>query len=814
VGNLVVVWLVVGGVVVSAARAQTVQANPVAPWTIGASSGSGGDVGAEGESGGLVGVPASYDLRNVDGNDYVTSVKDQGSCGSCWGFATYGAMESYILRTAGPTYDFSENNLKNRHGFVPGPCDGGNEYMSIAYLSRLAGPGLEADDPYHPWDDRATAPVTIPRQQFLRDAMFYNTTTEIKNAVMGYGGLYTTMYYDSTYFHPSDNTYYQNITTSINHAVTIVGWNDSKVTAGGTGAWLIKNSWGTSWGDNGYFWISYQDKVACKYGVSFQTQAADTVKNVYDYDTFGEVNSLNTPYACDVFKTTQQEQLKSVGFYTQVDNASYDLQIYDAWSSDRPSDLLASQTGAIATEGFHVIDLNSLISLGANDDFVVYLKLTNNGSYPQAVDYAVSGYCNSTASTGESYYSFDGNTWTDLYTWNNTADFSIKAYTVLGSITYVWVHDPNTAGNWQDANNWNPSSLPAASDTALVDNGGTVSISSTTGSIQVSSLYDGNQARGSIIQSGGTNTVGGSLYLGYNAGSSGTYTLSGGSLRAAYQYAGYSGSGIFNQSGGTNTVGGSLYLGYNAGARGTYNLTGGSLTVTGQIILASAASGTAELYVAKAATVQAGGLTINSGSGRSTQVKMELDANGHSLIGTTGAVSLAGALDLQSLNSYRPDQGNTFTLITSTGMSGNFSSITTNIQGWLRTDRGVAINLADSNTYRPIFSGSAVSTNYVVTFQGARAGDASGDNRINGVDLAAVGASWFQPGGTFMWLTGDFNGDGTVNATDLSLLGANWLWVGTWPGPAPQEAPLPEPATACLLLAGGLLLPRRQWAAR
>jgi hypothetical protein len=261
-------------------------------------------------------------------------------------------------------------------------------------------------------------------------------------------------------------------------------------------------------------------------------------------------------------------------------------------------------------------------------------------------------------------------------------------------------------------------------------------------------------------------------------------------------------------------VGGSLYLGYNAGARGTYNLTGGSLTATGPIVMAGGSASTSQLYVAKAATVQAGGLTINSGSGRSTQVKMELDANGHSLIGTTGAVSLAGALDLQSLNSYRPDQGNTFTLITSTGMSGNFSSITTNIQGWLRTDRGVAINLADSNTYRPIFSGAAVGTDYVVAFQGARAGDATGDNRINGTDLAAVGASWLKPGGTFMWLTGDFNGDGNVNGTDLAALGAGWLWAGAWPGPAPADAPLPEPATVCLLLAGGLLLPRRKWAAR
>jgi C1A family cysteine protease len=403
VGAFVVMWLLVAGLAGSVARAQT---------------------------------PASYDLRNVGGHNYVTSVKNQGNCASCWAFAAYASMESYILRTGGSQHNFSENNLKNRHGFVDGPCDGGTDSMTIAYLSRLAGPGREGDDPYHAWDDRATAPVTIPRQRFLHDAPLFDTATEIKDAVMDYGGLRACMYYDDAYFRSSDKTYYYQGTPQLNHAVTIVGWNDSKVTAGGPGAWLIKNSWGTTWGDSGYFWISYNDTAACKRGVSYQTQEANAVQDVYYYDTFGDVGESDMPYACNVFKTTKQEQLTAVGFYTQVDCAVYDLRIYDTWSSDfnRPSDLLASKTGAIDTGGFHVIDLDSLISLDANDDFVVYLMLAGG---PQAIDYALPGYCNSTASAGESYYSYDGNSWTDLYTWNNTSNFSIKAYTIPEPVTMM-----------------------------------------------------------------------------------------------------------------------------------------------------------------------------------------------------------------------------------------------------------------------------------------------------------------------------------------------------------------------------------------
>ena len=87
--------------------------------------------------------------------------------------------------------------------------------------------------------------------------------------------------------------------------------------------------------------------------------------------------------------------------------------------------------------------------------------------------------------------------------------------------------------------------------------------------------YVGFSGTGSFTQSGGTNSISSnSFYLGYNAGSSGTYSLSGGQLSASYEYVGYSGTGTFTQSGGTNSISYYLYLGYNAGGSGTYSLSG------------------------------------------------------------------------------------------------------------------------------------------------------------------------------------------------------------------------------------------------
>ncbi|MGA2265918.1 MAG: hypothetical protein ABSH10_05750, partial [Phycisphaerae bacterium] len=181
----------------------------------------------------------------------------------------------------------------------------------------------------------------------------------------------------------------------------------------------------------------------------------------------------------------------------------------------------------------------------------------------------------------------------------------------------TWVHDPNTAGDWLDPNNWSPLP-PDANTNALVDNGGTVSI--TVGDIQTFGLQIGPNYAGSVIQSGGTSTVMTFLHLGsqglYNlstgwltargqdiggtfnqsggtntaeiyfyegmeAASSGTYNLSGGSLGTGLaHYVGFYGTGIFNQSGGTNTVPWLIV----SGADGTYNLSGGSLGTSGQYV--------------------------------------------------------------------------------------------------------------------------------------------------------------------------------------------------------------------------------------
>ena len=235
----------------------------------------------------LEGLPTSYDLRT---QGKLTPVKNQGSCGSCWTFATYGSLESSLL--PGETNDFSENHLKNTHGFDWGYCDGGNGDMSTAYLARWSGPVNEADDPYNA--SSGTSPSGLSPRKHVQNVYMIparsssSDNDNLKNAVMNYGAVHVSMRWEgatgssSAYWNNATYAYYYNGSSATNHAVAIVGWDDNypatnfSTVPAGNGAFIIRNSWGSGWGDAGYFYISYYDsKLASNRELFFPERRAD-----------------------------------------------------------------------------------------------------------------------------------------------------------------------------------------------------------------------------------------------------------------------------------------------------------------------------------------------------------------------------------------------------------------------------------------------------------------------------------------------------------------------------------------------------------
>ena len=402
------------------------------------------------------GYPSSYDLR---GHGKMPPVKSQGACGSCWSFATYGALESTYLPEE--AWDFSENHLKNTHGFDLGSCEGGFRSISAAYLARWSGPILESDDPYHAWDDTPDN-VTGPAKKHIHEVLYLPKRSDsldnehVKWAVMTHGGLYVSMVWSGShwntgqYYHAGSNAYYMG---SIpwdggGHAVTVIGWDDnySKLNFSsnppGNGAFLVRNSWGSGWGDDGCFYISYYDVSLDNFtafvdGAKLGLPAFD---KVYSYDPLGEVSNLgywnNEAWGSNIFSAEDDGMLGAAGTYTSSPNTALEVRVYTGVSPGQPaSGKLAGQKEVDFTyEGYHTIDLSSMnIELAKGQMFSIVIRYkTPSYMYPVPIEKPSWAHysSNATAKAGQSFVAENGLDWEDLTVEFPNYNVCIKAYTL------------------------------------------------------------------------------------------------------------------------------------------------------------------------------------------------------------------------------------------------------------------------------------------------------------------------------------------------------------------------------------------------
>ncbi len=363
--------------------------------------------------------------------------------------------------------------------------------------------------------------------------------------------------------------------------------------------------------------------------------------------------------------------------------------------------------------------------------------------------------------------------------------------------------DWNTSnGDWSNDDNWDGGG-PDSTIYAYINNGGAANVTSSG-----QSCYE--------------------LVLGEEISENGTVIISAGSLSSTNERIGNEGQGIISQTGGTHSVSGTLYLGYQSSATGTYTLSGGTLDV-GTLIVGNQGTGTF--------TISNSSATVNING------KLKFGANGTFNVNSSATIHMKGTdLENESTSSSNLSGLENTTFIfeggesvtdllevagedkgtDSSGWSDNFVIGTLQLGG---ADKG-RIQLVDNFDNQPSWSGTeALYVNNIVFNLGAYIdlnninlyylnggdpkqlfyGDADLDGAVGGSDLNTLLSNW--GGSNKLWADGDFNGDTTVGGDDLNKLLSNW--GSGFSSSAQGATTVPEPASFIIFTIVSLLYLRK-----
>ena len=326
-----------------------------------------GDTGSVGASR-AASLPARYDTRG----SISSSVKNQKPSNMCWAYTLAANLETSFLRKNMGSYDLSEEHLayffanrvndplgntaSDRNNVLHDYRDGGNQTLGAIFLSTWSGMALESQVPYVTNADHTADSKSVPAKSmayqtaaYLENAVFTSySVSRIKNLIYEYGSVSLSFQMSDIYYNPDTCAYsYPLGTTGVNHAVTLIGWDDNysrdnfaaESRVKNNGAWIAKNSWGTGWGYGGYFYISYENTSNYSM-VAAEAAAKPSYKNNYFYDGSSALSKLTlspsgnggTSSVANVYTANagngKGESLGEVVLSTYTDGGTYSIQIY------------------------------------------------------------------------------------------------------------------------------------------------------------------------------------------------------------------------------------------------------------------------------------------------------------------------------------------------------------------------------------------------------------------------------------------------------------------------------------------------------
>ena len=387
-------------------------------------------------------LPKHYDMRELE---RVTPVRDQGLYGTCWAFASLAALETTL--TPQENLVFSPDHMSLCNSFSLGQNEGGEYTMAIAYMASWQGPVYESDDPY---GDGKTNP-DLKARKHLEEAQILapKDYVAIKEAIYKYGAVETSIYTQmktanswSGYYNRERATYYYNQEATCNHDIIIVGWDDDfpkeyfTITPENDGAFICKNSWGTEFGEDGYFYVSYEDaNIGTTNVVYTKLGDANNFDNIYQSDLLGWRGQLgyekDQAYFANVYRAGEDEELAAVSFYaTDVDTTYQVYEVPEFEDADSLNDRKLVAEGSFEQAGYYTVRLDEAVKLKDNQKFAVVVHIQTPGAvHPVAIEYDADSRTREFDITdGEGYISLYGNKWMSAEK-NKDCNLCLKAFT-------------------------------------------------------------------------------------------------------------------------------------------------------------------------------------------------------------------------------------------------------------------------------------------------------------------------------------------------------------------------------------------------
>ena len=371
-------------------------------------------------------IPSKFDLRNVDGKSYVTSLKSQGQYGTCYAFASAAVTESNLIMNN--FYDDSiavspaqiayysnyrngtEDKLKNTLNDISYKKDKSNYSWSgdisfaLINYSNWIGPVSEKDWDYSNIDYDKALNKSKSLSPYNNDLAHLESSytlnlkkqpNQIKSMLMKYGAGYICIEVsgsrNTVKLSDLESSLYNNPSEGTNHAVCLIGWDDNFPkesfikSPGKDGAWLIKNSWGEN--QCSYFWVSYYSQEFNDLSeVTFMNfTSKNNYDNIYQYDgtSVSFTYSLrNNESFAHRYIAKNNETLNAIGLFLWSEKVNYSIQVYKNSSTKNPKDgiLVSNFNGTTSYGGFQTIKFPKAIPVNKDESFSIIVTVASKYS--------------------------------------------------------------------------------------------------------------------------------------------------------------------------------------------------------------------------------------------------------------------------------------------------------------------------------------------------------------------------------------------------------------------------------------------------